>query len=58
MRLEFRPEFKALWPRLKDAFKGLRFRAAGYRRMMRLVLALLGCVCLTILALLAIIRPK
>ncbi len=56
MKIEFRPDFKippsfkALWPRLLGAFKGMGFFPDGYSQMRRRVLLVLSVVAILILA--------
>jgi hypothetical protein len=64
MKIEFRPDFrippvfKAIWPRLREAFKGLGFKAEGYRGMRKrllFILSVLGMILLIVIILIKIL---
>jgi hypothetical protein len=62
MKIEFRPDFrihpvfKAIWPKLKEAFMGLKFRPEIYGVMMRKVFVVLSCALLLILVVLLLLK--
>jgi hypothetical protein len=47
MKIEFHPDFKiplsfkAIWPKLRDAFQGLRLTPTGYGKLMKRVVFVL-----------------
>ena len=46
---KFHPQFKAIWPKLKDMFGRIKFKPENYRQMMRRVrLVLLGIVLIVV----------
>jgi hypothetical protein len=64
MKIEFRPDFrippvfKAIWPKLREAFKGLRFKRKyywGMRQRIFYILSILGIVLFLIIVLFKII---
>jgi hypothetical protein len=62
MKIEFHPdfrippEFKAIVPRFKEAFRNLKFKPENYRQMMRKMLLILFCACLLILVIVAAMK--
>jgi hypothetical protein len=62
MKIEFqidfhlRPVFKAVFPKIAGAFKGLRFKADGLRRQKRFVLFVLSGIVALVLLLILLIK--
>jgi hypothetical protein len=50
------PVFKAIWPKLKEAFMGLKFKPENHRRATRTILAEISAVLLLVLAVFILIR--
>jgi hypothetical protein len=62
MKIEFRPDinlhldFKAIWPGLKGAFKGLKFDPKNYPQLLRKVLRILSWALVLIACAIAAIK--